>query len=42
MFSGTIIKDMWTKPRVRVEVVEGNWFGWGEVKGWGENTDKCN
>ena len=28
-FSGTIIKDTWTKPRGRVEAREGGGFGWG-------------
>ena len=26
---GTAIKDMWTKPRGRVEAREGGGFGWG-------------
>ena len=41
-FSGTTMKDTWTKPRGRVEVEEGGGFGWGGVEGWGENTDNCN
>ena len=28
-FSGTTIKDTWTKPRGRVEAREGGGFGWG-------------
>ena len=28
-FSGTTIKDTWTKPRRRVEAGEGGGFGWG-------------
>ena len=30
-FSGTTIKDTWTKPRGRVEAREGGGIGWG----WG-------
>ena len=41
-FSGTTIKDSWTKPRGRVEAREGDGFGWGGVEGWGENADNCN
>ena len=40
--TGTTIKDTWTKPRGRVEVGEGGGFGWGGVRGWGENADNCN
>ena len=39
-FSGTTIKDTWTKPRGRVEVGEGGGFGWGGVERWGENKKK--
>ena len=28
-FSGTSIKDTWTKPRGRVDTWEGGGFGWG-------------
>ena len=28
MFSGTTIKDTWTKPRAGVEAGEGGGFGW--------------
>ena len=28
-FSGTTIKDTWTKPRESVEAGEGGRFGWG-------------
>ena len=31
-FSGTTIKDTWTKPRGRVEAGEGSGFGWGGEK----------
>ena len=31
-FSGTTVKDTWTKPRGRVEAWEGGGFGWGEEK----------
>ena len=31
-FSGTAIKDTWTKPRGRVEAREGGGFGWGGGK----------
>ena len=41
-FSGTTIKDTWTKPRGRVEAGEGGGFGWGGVERWGENADNCN
>ena len=40
--SGTTVKDTWTKPRGRVEAGKGGGFGWGGIKGWGENVDKCN
>ena len=33
LFSGTTIKDTWTKPRGRVEAGEGGGFGWGGVEG---------
>ena len=32
-FSGTTIKDTWTKPRGRVEAGEGDGFDWGGVEG---------
>ena len=35
-FSGTTIKDIWTKPRGRVGAGEGGRFGWGGVEGCGE------
>ena len=41
-FTGTIIKDTWTKPSGRVEAREGSGFGWDGLKGWGENADNCN
>ena len=41
-FSGTTIKDTWTKTRGKVEVGEGGGFGWSGVEGWGENADNCN
>ena len=41
-FSGTTIKDTWTKPRGRVEEGEKGGFVWGGVGGRGENTDNCN
>ena len=41
-FTGTTIKDTWTKSRGRMEVGEGGGFGWGGVEGWGENADNCN
>ena len=31
-FSGTTIKETWTKPKGRVEAREGGGFGWGEKK----------
>ena len=39
--TGTTIKDTWTKARVRVEVGEGDRFGWSGVEQWGENADNC-
>ena len=41
-FSGTTIKDTWTKPRGRVEAGKECGFGWGGVEGWGENAYNCN
>ena len=41
-FTGTTIKDTWTKSRGRVEVGEGGGFSWGGVEGWGENAHNCN
>ena len=38
-FSGTTIKDTWTKSMGRVEAGDGGGFGWGGVEGWGENAD---
>ena len=32
-FSGTTIKDTWTKPRGRVEAREGGGFGWDRGSG---------
>ena len=40
--TGTSIKDIWTKPKGRVEEGERGGFGWGGVEGWGENADNCN
>ena len=40
--TGTTIKDIWTKPRGRVEVREGGGFTWGGVEGWGEKAYNCN
>ena len=42
LFTGTTIKDTWTKSRGRVEVGEGGGFGWGGVEGWGEKAYNCN
>ena len=41
-FSGTTIKDTWTKARGRVEAGEAGVFGWGRVDGWGENAGNFN
>ena len=45
-FTGTTVKDTWTKSRGRVEVGEGGGlggrFGWHGVEGWGENADNYN
>ena len=41
-FSGTTIKDTWTKPRGRVETREGGGFGWGGGEWWGKTADNCN
>ena len=40
-FSGTTIKDTWTKPRWGVGAGEGDGFVW--WREWqGENSDNCN
>ena len=39
-FSGTTIKDTWTKSRGTVEVEEGGGIGWGAVEG--ENAGRYN
>ena len=41
-FTGTTIKDTWTKSRGRVEVEEGGGFSWGGVEVWVENADNYN
>ena len=41
-FSGTTVKDTWTKPKGRVEAGEGGGFGWDEVERWGGNEANCN
>ena len=41
-YTGTTIKDTWTKSRGRVEVGEGGGFGWGGMEGWGEKAHNCN
>ena len=41
-FSGTTIKDTWTKSRGRVEMGEGGGLGCGGVEGWGEKEYNCN
>ena len=41
-FSGTTIKDTWTKPRGRVEARDRGGFGWGGVERQGENADNSN
>ena len=41
-FTGTTIKDTWTKSRERVEVGEGGGFSWVRVEGWGEKAHNCN
>ena len=41
-FTGTSIKDTWTKSRRKVEAGEGGGFNWGGVEGWGENADNYN
>ena len=41
-FTGTTIKDTWTKSRGRMEAGEEGGFSWGVVEGWGENADNCN
>ena len=42
MFSGTTIKDTWTKPRGRAEAEKGGGFGWGGVERWGKNAENYN
>ena len=39
-FSGTTIKDTWTKPR-GVELGEGGGDGWGGGSGGGGNANNC-
>ena len=41
-FSGTTIKDTWTKTKGRMEVREGGGFGWSGGEWWEENSDNCN
>ena len=41
-FSGTTVKDTWTKTRGRVEAREGGGFGWGWGEWWWGNADNCN
>ena len=41
-FSGTTIRETWTKPRGRVEVGDRGGFGWDGVEWWGESADNCN
>ena len=41
-FTGTIIKDTWTKPGGRVEAGKGGGFVCGGLEVWGENGDNCN
>ena len=41
-FSGTTIKDTWTKLRGRVEVGTGGGFSCGGVEGWGEKAYNYN
>ena len=40
-FSGTTMKDSWTKPRWGVESGEGGGDGWGGGDWWGESADNC-
>ena len=39
-FTGTIIKDTWTRTR-RVETGEGGGAGWGGGEGWGGKAENC-
>ena len=41
-FSGTTIKDMWTKTWGRVGTREGGGFHWVGDESWEENEDNCN
>ena len=41
-FSGTTIKDTWTKSRGSLEAGEGSGIDWGLVEGLGEKADNCN
>ena len=41
-FTGTSIKDTWTKTRGRVEAGERGGFSSGGVEGWGEKAYNCN
>ena len=40
-FSGTTIKDTWTKPRGE-ELEEGGGDGWDGREWWGINAENCN
>ena len=42
VFTGTTIKDTWTKSRARVEAGEGGGFSWGGVEIWGEKAQNRN
>ena len=41
-FSGTTIKETWTKTKGRMDVREGGGFGWSGGVGGEENSDNCN
>ena len=41
-FTGTTIKDTWTKSRGKVEAGEGGGVGRGGMKGWGEKAYNYN
>ena len=40
-FSGTSIKDTWTKPREGVESGKDGGDGWGGGEWWREEADNC-
>ena len=40
-FTGTIIKDIWTRTRGVVEMGKGGGEGWSGGEGWREKAENC-